>query len=84
VNIAYGSYYLRYLLNHYGGNEMLALAAYNAGLTNVDHWSAAASAKGHPLTVAEIPFGQTRAYVQKVMGAQQDYRETYPSQLGIR
>src|ERR1700693_4759270 len=38
VNIAYGSYYLRYLLNDYGGNEVLALAAYNGGETNVDKW----------------------------------------------
>src|SRR5205085_10935391 len=38
INVAYGSYYLRYLLDHYGGNEMLALAAYNAGLANVDQW----------------------------------------------
>src|ERR1700681_2559656 len=30
VNVAYGSYYLRYLLDHYNGNEMLAVAAYNA------------------------------------------------------
>src|SRR5690349_1130890 len=31
INIAYGSYYLRYLLRKYGGNEAIALAAYNAG-----------------------------------------------------
>src|SRR5438270_1164960 len=36
VNIAYGSYYLRYLINRYGGDVMLGLAAYNAGETNVD------------------------------------------------
>ena len=82
VNVAYGTYYLRYLLNHYGGNEMLALAAYNAGLSNVDAWVAAARAKGHQLTVQEIPFPQTRAYVQKVMNAQRDYRDTYSQQLG--
>src|SRR5947208_6445205 len=42
VNIAYGSYYLRYLLDRYGGREMLALAAYNGGVTNVDEWLAQA------------------------------------------
>ena len=31
INVAYGSYYLRYLLDHYEGDEMLALAAYNGG-----------------------------------------------------
>ena len=36
INIAYGSWYLRYLLDHYDGNERLAVAAYNAGETNVD------------------------------------------------
>src|ERR1700733_6299144 len=33
VNIAYGSYYLRYLLDEYRGNQVLALAAYNGGET---------------------------------------------------
>src|SRR5580700_6799934 len=46
VNVAYGSYYLRYLLDHYHGNEMLALAAYNGGLTNVDSWVARAHESG--------------------------------------
>ena len=40
VNIAYGSYYLRYLLDRYGGEEELAVAAYNAGPTRVDQWVA--------------------------------------------
>jgi soluble lytic murein transglycosylase len=83
INIAYGSYYLRYLLNHYEGSEMLAVAAYNAGLTNVDEWVAQARAQGKQLTVAEIPFPQTREYVRRVLGAQRAYRSTYPSQLGI-
>jgi soluble lytic murein transglycosylase len=83
VNVAYGSYYLRYLLNHYGGNEMLAVAAYNGGLTNVDEWVAHAEAAGHQLSAQEIPFPQTREYVRRVLDAERAYRETYPRQLGL-
>ena len=83
VNVAYGSYYLRYLLDHYEGNEMLAVAAYNAGLANVDRWVAKARAEGGQLTVSAIPFPETRAYVQRVLEAQKEYRATYPKQLGL-
>jgi soluble lytic murein transglycosylase len=84
VNIAYGSYYLRYLLDEYDGSKVDALAAYNGGETNVDEWVAAARARGQTLTVSEIPFTETRAYVQRVLAAQQDYRQTYGTQLGYR
>jgi soluble lytic murein transglycosylase len=84
VNIAYGSYYLRYLIDHYGGNIVDALAAYNAGEANVDGWVAAARARGRPLSVREIPFAETRLYVQKVLAERQDYRRVYPRQLGYR
>ncbi len=83
INVAYGSYYLRYLLDHYDGNEMLALAAYNGGMGNVDRWVAQANAAGRQLTAHEIPFPETREYVQRVLAAQRAYRETYPRQLGL-
>jgi soluble lytic murein transglycosylase len=83
INVAYGSYYLRYLLNHYDGNEMLAVAAYNAGLANVDGWVAEANDAGRRLTVAAIPFPETRAYVERVLQAQREYRAKYPRQLGL-
>jgi soluble lytic murein transglycosylase len=82
VNIAYGSYYIRYLLDEYHGSEMLALAAYNGGETNVNRWLATARDRGLTLAVTDIPFPQTRAYVEKVLGAQRDYRRAYASQLG--
>ncbi len=81
VNIAYGSYYLRYLLNEYHGNLTDALAAYNGGESNVDQWIAAARAQGHSLTVDEIPFPETRAYVAKVLSAEGKYRSKYAAQL---
>lgn len=82
VNIAYGTYLLRYLIDHYGGNVRLALAAYNAGITNVDRWVAQARARGHSLTTEQIPYAETRLYVQKVLDAQKEYRQTYAKQLG--
>ena len=82
VNIAYGSYYLRELLDHYHGAVPLALAAYNAGQTNVDRWVAEARAHGHSLTITQIPFAETRLYVEKVLQARKEYRRVYASQLG--
>jgi soluble lytic murein transglycosylase len=81
VNIAYGSYYLRYLLDEYRGNVTLALAAYNGGESNVDRWLAAARAQGRAFTAADIPFPETRAYVQRVLTAEREYRQKYAAQL---
>jgi soluble lytic murein transglycosylase len=84
VNIAYGSYYLRYLLDEYGESKILALAAYNGGESNVNRWIAAARARGVAFTISDIPFPETRAYVERVLQAQRDYRKTYPTELGYR
>ena len=84
INIAYGSWYLRYLLDRYGGDEVLALAAYNGGMGNVDRWVAEARARGERLNVADIPFPETQAYVQRVLDARREYRRTYASELGLR
>jgi soluble lytic murein transglycosylase len=84
VNISYGSWYLRYLLEKYDGGEVLALAAYNAGEGTVDDWLAGASASGERFTAADhIPFAETRHYVQRVLDARIEYRRTYPRELGL-
>ena len=82
VNIAYGTYYLRYLLDEYGGKTVPALAAYNGGEANVSRWLVRAHAHGHALRLSDIPFPETRAYVQRVLQARKDYRHTYARQLG--
>lgn len=84
VNIAYGSWYLRYLLDHYDGNEVLALAAYNGGMGNVEEWVAEAQARGERFSEDAIPFAETREYVDRVREARRQYAATYPGELGIR
>ena len=84
VNIAYGSFYLRYLLDKYEDNEVLALAAYNAGEGQVDQWVAHDSLHGREFTVARsIPFAETRSYVTSVLDARDDYRHSYRRELGL-
>lgn len=83
VNIAYGSFYLRYLLDRYGGSAVLAVAAYNGGEANVDRWLVQASRRGHTFAVDQIPFSETRAYVSKVLRLRGEYRASYSSDLGL-
>jgi len=83
VNIAYGSFYLRYLLDRYGGNEMLAVAAYNAGETNVSAWVREAGGVEGFQPERDIPFTETREYVKGVLIHREEYRERYPEELGL-
>ena len=83
INIQYGAYYLRYLLDRYGGNETLALAAYNGGEGNVDRWLVRASTDARLFAPDDIPFPETRAYVDRVQQARADYRDTYADELGL-
>jgi soluble lytic murein transglycosylase len=83
INISYGAYYLRLLLDHYDQNEALAVAAYNAGIGNVDRWVAAAGGESNFKTAEHIPFPETRAYVENVLHRRSDYRHTYADDLGL-
>jgi soluble lytic murein transglycosylase len=83
INIQYGTYYLRYLLDRYDGNVVLAVAAYNAGETNVSHWIEDSGRRGKAFRINNIPFPETRAYVKRVQKAERDYRREYHSELGL-
>jgi soluble lytic murein transglycosylase len=71
VNISYGAWYLRQLIDKYG-NERLALAAYNAGETTVDRWLQ----EGRGIADAGV-----RAYVESVEGTKSVYRHAYGDDL---
>ena len=72
INVRYGAWYLRHLLQKYG-EEQAALAAYNAGQDNVDRWRRAGRG---------IQFSETRAYVDRVEELKRIYRRAYGAELG--
>lgn len=76
INIRYGTFLLHELLERYDGDEAAALAAYNAGPGNVDKWG------GAGLRVEDIPFPETRAYVEEVLEKRDEYRQKYARELG--
>ena len=67
INVRYGSWYLRHLLDKYG-DERTALAAYNAGQRNVDRWRARGEG---------IEFAETRRYVERVGELKRIYRRAH-------
>jgi soluble lytic murein transglycosylase len=83
INIAYGAWFLRYLIDHYEGNETLAIAAYNAGQTNVDGWVERAGGPESFDAARDVPFPETRAYVANVQERRGEYRDHYADDLGL-
>jgi soluble lytic murein transglycosylase len=77
INIRYGTFYLRYLIDKFDDNEVAALAAYNAGETNVTAWG------GSNLEIDDIPFPETRGYVEDVLDKRDEYARHYRHELGL-
>lgn len=74
LNKEFGSDYFNKMKEQYGGSDILALAAYNAGGGNVNQWlkSIGDPRKGQVSEqefVSRIPFKETRDYVTKIMGS---------------
>ena len=69
TNVSLGTTYLSEMSNRFGGNTVLASAAYNAGPHRVQRWLPG-QATDADIWVDTIPFKETRHYVQRVMAAQ--------------
>ncbi len=77
TNLMMGTWYLSYLDGRYDGHERLMLAAYNSGEGQVDAWI---SEEGFDIE-RDIPFEETRNYVESVLEARDVYAELYGEDL---
>ena len=77
TNIRYGIWYLASLQKEFDGNDVLALAAYNAGRGNVQEWMDEYGWTRSFSSVKDIPYAETREYVARVLKYQKKYQTLY-------
>ncbi len=77
INIQLGTWYVKYLQQKYDHQLPLVLASYNSGPTRVDEWLVQQTWDGRLETIDQIPFGETRHYVQKVVHFYERYQKIY-------
>jgi soluble lytic murein transglycosylase len=82
-NILLGTWYLSYLHNKYNGDMTKTIAAYNAGQGHVDRWLNEGKWDGSEYRLDQIPFGETRHYVSRVLYYYYHYKEVYDIEKGI-
>lgn len=80
TNIKRGTRLLSYLLTQYEVKGS-ALAAYNAGYSRVNSWLSDEQYSHDGKTLYQIPYEETRRYVEKVQTAESVYSRLYPDIL---
>lgn len=76
ISIPMGTWYLSYLIRQFG-DEIIAIAAYNAGQGNVQRWLEQGIWNGTLEDAKNIPFQETRSYVVRVKVAWRKYFDIY-------
>ena len=77
TNLKIGLNYFKTLLYYYNQNYVLAFAAYNAGLGNVQKWINEGTIKTDGSDIENIPFKETNMYVRKIIKNYEIYKRLY-------
>lgn len=81
ISIRFGTWYLASVKKEFGGNEVLMLAAYNAGRGNVKSWMKQYHWTTDFQDADQIPFKETREYVKQVLQNRMRYQALYQKKL---
>lgn len=77
AGIRIGTWYVAELNRQFGGNLPVVVAAYNAGPNRVKQWLNDGIWDGKEQTAQNIPYGETRHYVQRVLYYYKKYTAIY-------
>jgi len=77
TNIKFGCWYIDYLSKHYNYNLKYVFSAYNGGEGNVDKWIENGTIDGDISNVEDIPYPETKKYVQKIRTNYKIYKALY-------
>ncbi len=77
TNIRFGCWYLHFLYERFESNDTV-YAAYNAGHNRVKNWLDDNAYSADGATLSDVPYPQTKDYVEKVQRAYDTYKKLYP------
>lgn len=77
INLKLGLNYFDMLLDYFNQNYVLAFAAYNAGIGNVQKWIKEGTIKPDGSDIENIPFKETNMYVRKIIKNYEIYKDLY-------
>ena len=77
VNLRYGCWYLRFLLDRYDGDMYTASTAYHQGQGRVDQWLEDPEYSEDGRTLTAISSAVTDTYVNRIMESYAHYQELY-------
>ncbi len=80
-NVNIGTYYLGFTHQEYDDNSMLAVASYNAGPNAVSNWLKRFGFKDADVFVEQIPYPETRGYVESVFENYWNYLQIYNPEI---
>ncbi|MEO1634100.1 MAG: transglycosylase SLT domain-containing protein [Cyanobacteria bacterium J06631_9] len=83
-NVKFGTWYLDYTHREYGNNSLFAVASYNAGPGAVSSWIEEGGFSNADDFVENIPYPETKGYVESVLGGYWNYLRLYDPDIAAK